>query len=228
MLYPVLLTTRRFLWLTALLVPLCGLLIVFIDQPLARFCHAHSAGLKPFFGGFTGAAEVVHEATMKTRLFGIPALFVALVLLYAVGRWLLKLPQASVFLVVVVAHLASVGTSNVLKGVVSRLRPEVLFSTGYPDWGFNYPHHAHAGSFPSTHTATFFSLFVPLALAFPRLSAPLLVVPVLIGVGRLVLEMHYLSDVLFSVWLVVLFTFLAGQLAHLPLVSGRHAALAEK
>ncbi|WP_375378222.1 phosphatase PAP2 family protein [Hymenobacter cellulosilyticus] len=78
----------------------------------------------------------------------------------------------------------------------------------------------HTGSFPSTHTAVYWSLFLPLALAFPRHRLPLLVFPVLIGLGRLALDMHYLSDVLFSIWLVVLFTFLAGRLAQLPALAG--------
>ncbi|MCB2377703.1 phosphatase PAP2 family protein [Hymenobacter sp. BT635] len=222
-----LLTPRQFLWLTALLLPTCLLLIVFFDQPLARFIHQHCAALKPFFGSFTGAAEIIHEATLRARLFKVPALFLGFGIMYVVGRWLLKLPQARLFLVLLLVHLASVATSNVLKGVLSRLRPAALFSPGYPDLGFNYPHHPHTGSFPSTHTATFFSLFVPLVLAFPRLR-PLLLVPVLIGIGRLVLDMHYLSDVLFSVWLVVLFTFLAGQLVQLPAIAGSQAALATK
>ncbi|MCB2408312.1 phosphatase PAP2 family protein [Hymenobacter lucidus] len=221
---PALLTPRQFLRLTAGLLPACLLLILWLDQPLARFIHQHCAAWQPFFGSFTGAAELIYEATLRARLFKIPALFLGLGISYVVGRWLLKLPQANVFLVLLLVHLASVPTSNVLKGVLNRLRPAALFNPGYPGLGFNYPHHPHTGSFPSAHTATFFSLFLPLVLAFPRLR-PLLIVPVLIGLGRLVLDMHYLSDVLFSVWLVVLFTFLASQLARLPAIAGPQAAL---
>ncbi|SHJ73761.1 PAP2 superfamily protein [Hymenobacter daecheongensis DSM 21074] len=223
-----LLRPRRFLWLTAALLPLCALLMLLLDQPLARFCHAQLRAAEPFFSAFTAATDRAYEVGMKTRLLHLPALLLTLGLLYAVGRWRLNQPRAAVFLVVLLTHLASVGTSNVLKGVVRRLRPEVLFSTGYPDLGFRYLHAAHADSFPSTHTATYFSLFVPLVLAFPRLRGPLLVLPVLIGLGRLVMGAHYLSDVLFSVWLVAAYTCLFGQLLRWPWLTGEEmpAALA--
>ncbi|HEX8504690.1 MAG TPA: phosphatase PAP2 family protein, partial [Hymenobacter sp.] len=68
-------------------------------------------------------------------------------------------------------------------------------------------------SFPSTHTAIYFSLFLPVAVAFPRYRVPLLVLPGFVALGRLVLGVHYLSDVWFSVWLVAAFTFLFGLLA---------------
>ena len=52
----------------------------------------------------------------------------------------------------------------------------------------------------------------PLAVAFPRHRVALLLLPALIGLGRLVLGAHYLSDVWFSRWLVVALTFLFGRL----------------
>ena len=76
----------------------------------------------------------------------------------------------------------------------------------------NWASGPHNDSFPSSHTATYFSLCWPLALAFPRWRVPLLVLPGLIALGRLVLGMHYLSDVWFSLWLVVALTFLFSQL----------------
>jgi membrane-associated phospholipid phosphatase len=99
----------------------------------------------------------------------------------------------------------------VLKGTVHRLRPEVLFGTGYAGTGL-WATGPHNDSFPSTHTATYFSLFWPLAVAFPKYRGPLLVLPGLIALGRLVLGAHYLSDVWFSIWLVVALTFLFGLL----------------
>ena len=56
-------------------------------------------------------------------------------------------------------------------------------------------------------------LLLPLALAVPGRWRPLvLLVPVLMALGRLVLGAHYLSDVLFSIWLVLGYTVLFGQL----------------
>ncbi|TGE25449.1 phosphatase PAP2 family protein [Hymenobacter aquaticus] len=220
---PALLTPRQFLRLTILLLPACALLIVFFDQPLALFIHRHGAALRPFFETLTSTADQAHDVSM-THGLGIPAIFLLLGAAYAVGRWVLKSPAAGLFLVLLLTHELSMVAARVLKGVLLRLRPVALFAGSYHDLGFGYDA-PNTGSFPSTHTAIYFSLFAPLAVAYPRQRLPLLIFPVLIGLGRLVLDMHYLSDVLFSVWLVVLFTFLAGQLVQLPAFAGPQAAL---
>jgi membrane-associated phospholipid phosphatase len=222
---PALLTTRQFLRLTALLLPACVLLILLLDQSLALFIHQYCAAARPFFATLTSRADQAHDLSMMHEL-GIPAIFLLLALAYGVCRWLLKNQVAGLFLVVLLTHEMSMVAARTLKGVLLRLRPAALFAGSYHDLGFGYDG-PHTGSFPSTHTAVYFSLLLPLAVAFPRQRLPLLVFPVLIGIGRLVLDMHYLSDVLFSVWLVVLFTFLAGRLVQLPVVAGSRVVLAE-
>ncbi|MDQ2793435.1 MAG: phosphatase PAP2 family protein, partial [Bacteroidota bacterium] len=88
---------------------------------------------------------------------------------------------------------------------------EVQFGAGYTGSGL-WAVGPHNDSFPSYHTAVYFSLFWPLAVAFPKFRGPLLLLPALIGLGRLVLGAHYLSDVWFSLWLVVALTLLFGRL----------------
>jgi membrane-associated phospholipid phosphatase len=202
---------RQFLFFTAVTIPACLLLILFLDQPLALFVHRYLAGGVPFFAAYTTAADNAYETSVRSRLLGLPALYVVLALGFVLGRWVLKRRWGTLFLIMLLAHIASQGSSNVLKGVVHRLRPEVLFAGGYPGTGLWAPG-PHNDSFPSTHTAIYFSLFMPLVAALPRVWAPLLVLPGLIGLGRLVLGAHYLSDVLFSLWLVVAYTFLFGLL----------------
>ena len=201
---------RQFLRFTALTLPACALLILWVDQPLMLFIHRHTGWAVPFFGAYTNAADRTHNALM-THVVGVPLIFLALGLAFAVGRYALRRPGATVFLVLLLTHIASVVTSNVLKGVVHRLRPEVLFGPGYAGTGL-WASGPHNDSFPSTHTAIYFSLFLPLAVAFPRWRGALLVLPSLIGVGRLVLGAHYLSDVWFSIWLVAGYTLLFGLL----------------
>ena len=220
---PAPLTLRQFLRLTAVLLPACLLLILWLDQPLALLLHRHCAGIQPFFATLTSTADSAHDASMVHEM-GIPAIFLLLALGYVVSRWVLRSPVAAVFLVLLLTHELSMVAAKVLKGVLLRLRPQALFAGSYSGLGFGHDG-PHTGSFPSTHTAIYFSLLLPLAVAFPRYRLPLLALPVLIGLGRLVLDMHYLSDVLFSVWLVVLFTFLAGQLTQLPAIAGPQAAL---
>ncbi|GAB2867296.1 phosphatase PAP2 family protein [Hymenobacter ruber] len=203
-------TLRQFLVFTALTLPACALLILFFDQPLARFTHGHFGGAAPFFATLTGTADRIHDALM-THVAGLPIIFLALGLAFAIGRYALKKKAATIFLILLLTHEFSMVLANVLKGTVHRLRPEVLFGTGYEGTGL-WATGPHNDSFPSTHTATYFSLFWPLAVAFPRFRGPLLVLPGLIALGRLVLGMHYLSDVWFSIWLVVALTFLFGLL----------------
>ncbi|WP_216689303.1 phosphatase PAP2 family protein [Hymenobacter siberiensis] len=203
-------TFRQFLAFTALTLPACALLIVFGDQPLARFIHGHFGGAAPFFATLTATADKIHDALMM-HVVGLPIIFLALGLAFAVGRYGLKRRGATIFLILLLTHEFSMVLANVLKGTVHRLRPEVLFGTGYAGTGL-WATGPHNDSFPSTHTATYFSLFWPLAVAFPKYRGPLLVLPGLIALGRLVLGAHYLSDVWFSIWLVVALTFLFGLL----------------
>ena len=203
-------TLRQFLVFTALTLPACALLILFVDQPLARFIHGHFSGAAPFFAALTATADKIHDALM-THVAGLPIIFLALGLAFAIGRYALKRRGATIFLILLLTHEFSMVLANVLKGTVHRLRPEVLFGTGYAGTGL-WATGPHNDSFPSTHTATYFSLFWPLAVAFPKYRGPLLVLPGLIALGRLVLGAHYLSDVWFSLWLVVALTFLFGLL----------------
>ena len=203
-------TLRQFLYFTALTLPACALLILFLDHPLAQLIHRHFGGAAPFFAALTAAADAAHEALM-THVLGLPVIFLALGLAFAIGRYALKRRGATLFLILLLTHEFSMVLANVLKGSVHRLRPEVQFGTGYVGTGL-WASGPHNDSFPSSHTATYFSLCWPLALAFPRWRVPLLVLPGLVALGRLVLGMHYLSDVWFSLWLVVALTFLFSQL----------------
>ena len=210
-------TLRRFLLFTALTLPACALLILFIDQPLARFIHGHFTWAAPFFATLTTTADTMHDALMR-HVLGLPIIFLVLGLAFAIGRYALKRRGATVFLILLLTHEFSMVLANALKGSVHRLRPEVLFGQGYSGLGL-WATGPHNDSFPSSHTAIYFSLFLPLAVAYPRWRVPLLVLPGLIGLGRLVLGMHYLSDVWFSLWLVVALTFLFGLLDR-PKVAG--------
>jgi undecaprenyl-diphosphatase len=51
-------------------------------------------------------------------------------------------------------------------------------------------------SFPSGHTMTAFAVALPVALLFPQLTAPVYFAAGSIAVSRILLGMHFLSDVL--------------------------------
>ncbi|RZK51152.1 MAG: hypothetical protein EOO59_15430, partial [Hymenobacter sp.] len=151
----------------------CAVLMRWLDQPLALALHRHAAGAVPFFAAGTVLIDEVYQAT---NLGGRPTLFAGLALAYLLGRWGLRQRWATVFLLVLLTHGCSVASASMLQIAVHRPRPEVLFTPGS----------TASMSFPSLHTAIYWSLFWPLAVAFPRWRGPLLAVPVFIALGRLV------------------------------------------
>ena len=89
------------------------------------------------------------------------------------------------------AALFSIGCFLALKRTINRKRPCELhahcWATVLPPDEF---------SFPSGHTMTAFGIAVALALFFPALSAALLFFAFSIAVSRVVLGMHFVSDVI--------------------------------
>jgi len=84
---------------------------------------------------------------------------------------------------------------NVLKIIFGRARPELLFQEDI--FGFTWFHFGHLyASFPSGHTTTAFSGFVALALVFRKYSYIFLLLAFMIAFSRVILTMHYVSDVL--------------------------------
>lgn len=195
---------RAFLWFTATSFLGCLLLIVFFDQPLAQFTQQHLAGASPFFLACTNLAEEAYTLLMWP-IIGFPFFAVGSVGGFIVVRIVLRRPWGNVFLLLFLTHVASQVSANLLKVAVHRLRPEVLFGTGYTGLGF-WQAGPDNDSFPSAHVAVIFSLFWPFIATFPRYWVPLVVVPGIVSIGRLILGQHYVSDVWFSGWLVIAWT----------------------
>ncbi|HIP23439.1 MAG TPA: phosphatase PAP2 family protein [Rhodobacteraceae bacterium] len=79
----------------------------------------------------------------------------------------------------------------IVKFFVGRARPytgEIGF--------FPFTQGSAYASWPSGHTTTAFGFAVAIGLAFPALRWPLIAIAALIGYSRMVLEMHYLGDVI--------------------------------
>ena len=107
-------TLRQLLLFTAITLPACALLILFFDQPLAKFIHGHFTWAAPFFAAYTTAADAAHGALM-THILGLPIIFVGLGLAFAVGRYALKRRGATIFLILLLTPEFSMVLANVLK-----------------------------------------------------------------------------------------------------------------
>lgn len=160
----------------------------FLDLPVTLYCKGLNKGILDFFG-------IVTEFGISTwYLVGSFALF----LFY---RFFQRRPiyaYRAFFLFISIA--ASGIIANIIKVIIGRYRPEMFFEKGL--YGVNFLNFSFSNfshgltSFPSGHTATTFSLAWALSLFFPRTRIPLFCFAVMVGVSRVIITSHYLSDAL--------------------------------
>jgi membrane-associated phospholipid phosphatase len=146
-----------FLAFTALTVPVCTVLILWLDKLLAIGLHRYTAAAVPLFTSFTEAVDIAYGVANRGGVQ--QTLFWVLELAYSIGCWGLRRRWATVFLITLLTHVAtSIISVSVLKVAVNQPRPGGLFT----------PDYSEPFSFPSGHTAIYWSLFLPLALALLR------------------------------------------------------------
>ena len=112
-----------------------------------------------------------------------------------------------IFLAMLVALALAGVTGRVVKLATGRARPSVKTEAHWNGPRFSSKYHA----FPSGHTASSTAFFVALFLKRKKIGAPLLLIPVLIALSRMVVGAHYLSDVTFAAILGVICAVLATR-----------------
>ena len=210
---------------------LAAILLAFaVDHPIARAM----AGLDPLalriarFVTWFGQGGVV---LYPTGLLVVAGLGVSLALPGLAGRLEGPIRRiASIFIIVAVAGLAD----DVLKIVFGRARP-YLWLAG-DDSGFGLLRYsARFASFPSGHTTTSTAAALVFGALLPRGQYWFLLAALLIGLSRIVLDVHYLSDVIAGALLGAGVALLVGKwlekLGWLPFraaqESHRHGVVAE-
>ena len=93
------------------------------------------------------------------------------------------------------------GLVNVIRVSSGRARPSSNVAPGF----YGPTLSARKQSFPSAHTATSFGACVPLAIAFPPVGVPLLLVSSGVAWSRLQNNCHHPSDVLVSIMIAFVF-----------------------
>jgi undecaprenyl-diphosphatase len=167
-------------------------LMALVDRPLARYCHQHASAIHDSVDAFSTLGQA--------GWYLVPTLII-----FLVGRFIMHRPAIAarglyVFLAVALSGLAS----DVVKVLVGRARPWVLFRKGaYGYWPLQL--NVDYQSFPSGHTSCVFALAFSLGVIAPRYRAPLLLAALLVSFTRIITGAHYLSDVVAGAalgWLV--------------------------
>jgi membrane-associated phospholipid phosphatase len=182
---------------------LSALAILFVDRPLAVFLHARGGFLTPLFESGTVWIERLFGWQISKYLLGLVLAAAGLTMLIMRRRNQL----AAALLVIGVSNLLGRLTAGTLKNVFERPRPEEWIVQGIAFFA------ADGNSFPSTHTAHFWSLFFALALfSKPAYWPWAAVVPVFISVARVAVNDHFAGDVFAGIAIAALVTWCTQKL----------------
>lgn len=176
-------------WLAAAIVTLCMILAVISyyawDVPLAYY-----------FLGFNRTA--LNIAQIVTQAGDSLWYYILLLPAFLLMRFVWKNEQWSANFFYLLLCLSFSGLLNTgIKWLAGRSRPISLFDDGL--FGFNFFNIVYAyetTSFPSGHTVTAFSLATAVCFLYPRWGFFVFGLAVIIGLSRVVLTSHFLSDVI--------------------------------
>jgi membrane-associated phospholipid phosphatase len=156
---------------------------LFLDIPLTKYCKTLSPEIKEI-------AEFITN-------FGITTWYlVASILFYLFFLFVYKNNLYAARSLFVFLSLSITGILiTLLKWIAGRHRPIDLFNSGY--FGFDYFGQAYELiSFPSGHAQTVFTLATALTMLYPRCGIPIFIMASAVGISRIILTSHYLSDVI--------------------------------
>lgn len=179
------------------------ILMLAVDVPVSRLMRGANPGLVDFF------RLLADVGNSKWYLVPLAILIPACLVLRAKRRTQ-KVAQlygwaASGLLFVFVAIAGSGLITDLIKVLAGRARPKLLNASDI--YGFFPPGlNADFQSFPSGHANTMFALMVALALFWPRARNGFLLIAALGSISRVVVNAHYLSDVITGAALAVLTT----------------------
>lgn len=206
----------RYLYLTAVLfVTLEAFLIGFVDRPLSEYLRTvdqnHHA-LIDFFRSYTDLAK----SKVYLLVSSIGILLCALALrIKSVTTTCVRVKDAGEKFFFFFACIAVSGlATDIIKMLIGRARPVELQSLGL--YGI-HPLSLAASwhSFPSGHATTAFALATSLAILFPRARYGFIICAIALAASRVMVNAHFLSDILAGAVVGVLTTLALKKLFNL-------------
>jgi len=190
----------RYGWLAFLLI---GISVALIDLPLAKAMAKKSETIHSFFAGITDIGK---------STFWLVSIALAVPVLWYLGdsapargvrrvyRWAIN------YLIFAFAAIAISGlTVNLVKLLIGRARPRMWFREeifGFQPPGLN----SDFQSFPSGHASTMMAVSAALALFLPRWRTPILCTGLFMAMTRVIVNAHYLGDVIAASFLTIFVT----------------------
>jgi len=180
----------------------------FLDVPIALLCKRLDKGVTDFFG-------IITEFGISTwYLVGSFGLF----LIFSFVHRQKIYASRALFLFASIAVSGII--ANIIKVILGRYRPEMLFEKGLYGlnfFNFSFFNFSHGfTSFPSGHTATTFSLAWTLSLFFPRARILLICFAFLVGASRVIITSHYLSDAVGGAYVGVMCVLFLKEIIYSP------------
>jgi membrane-associated phospholipid phosphatase len=132
--------------------------------------------------------------------------------------------KAKLYIFVLLSFFISLFIAAVLKFSLARYRPELLFSDNL--FGFSFFSFDHScNSFPSGHTVAVFSIALSLFYILKNKCVCWIILffSIIVALSRIIVTAHYCSDVLCSIYLVVLVTvFVNAVFVGLKMIPGKY------
>jgi membrane-associated phospholipid phosphatase len=183
-------------WIAIIILSLCSILTVisyyYWDIPLTIYCK--------------GLGRSVLDIAEFVTIWGESRWYYMILVPAFIYFWFLaKNKLWSKRIIFIFISISASGLINMLvKWLAGRHRPSML-EKGF--FGFNYFGVGYElTSFPSGHTVIAFSLAAAVSILFPRLSILAFIAAVSIGISRILITSHYLSDVIVGAGIGILST----------------------
>lgn len=159
------------------------------DLPIARFCRQfQETSIERFFQYITVGGD------------SLPYIVVSAAGYVLFQYYLHHQKNAEKFLLLFQSVVISGIVADIIKWVAGRYRPIEYFD--HHLYGFDFFHiNAESISFPSGHTTTAFAMAMTLTHLFPKFQWIWWSAAILVGISRIILRAHYLSDVIFGAFL---------------------------